>query len=158
MSTALSWGDQQALYHHWFTQKTWSAGVPNWTDVPVGETTTANYNTLSYPPLITNMGTVDGKWALVFTTATSFQVVEAKLGVIATGSTGSDLSPINPETNTAYFTIRAAGWGSGWAAGNAVRFNTDSCLGPLWIARTVLSGQGSVADDQFRIQIRGDAD
>lgn len=158
VSSALSWGDLQARYHHWFTQKTWNAGVPNWTDVPVGETTTANYNTLSYPPLITNMGTVDGKWALVFTTATSFQVVEAKLGVIATGSTGSDLSPINPETNTAYFTIRAAGWGSGWAAGNAVRFNTDSCLGPLWIARTVLSGQGSVADDQFRIQIRGDAD
>jgi len=158
VSSALSWGDLQARYHHWFTQKTWNAGVPNWTDAPLGETTTANYNTLSYPPLVTNMGTIDGKWALVFTTATSFQVVEEKLGVIASGSTASDLSPINPETNTSYFTLRAAGWGSGWAAGNAVRFNTDSCLGPLWIARTVLSGQGTVSDDQFKIQIRGDAD
>lgn len=158
LSSAVSWGDLQARYHHWFTQRTWNQGVPNWTDAPIGETTTANYNLLSYPPVITNMGAIDGKWALVFTTATSFQVVEEKLGVIATGSTGSDLSPINPETNTPYFTIRAAGWGSGWAAGNAVRFNTDSSQGPLWIARTVLSGQGTVSDDQFRVQIRGDAD
>ncbi|HCA6786109.1 TPA: hypothetical protein MXV52_006785, partial [Pseudomonas aeruginosa] len=57
-----------------------------------------------------------------------------------------------------YFTIRKEGWGSGWAAGNAVRFNTDSCLGPMWIVRTVLSGKGTVEDDEFHLQIRGDAD
>lgn len=158
VSSALSWGDLQARYHHWFTQKTWNTGVPNWTDAPIGETTTANYNLLSYPPLITNMGAIDGKWALVFTSATSFQVVEEKLGVISTGSTSQDCAPINSETGQPYFTIRAAGWGSGWAAGNAVRFNTDSCLGPMWIVRTVLSGQGTVTEDEFRVQIRGDAD
>ncbi|EMV9185877.1 hypothetical protein AADU03_004763 [Escherichia coli] len=158
VSSALSWGDLQARYHHWFTQKTWNTGVPNWTDAPIGETTTANYNLLSYPPLITNIGAIDGKWALVFTSATSFQVVEEKLGVISTGSTSQDCAPINPETGQPYFTIRAAGWGSGWAAGNAVRFNTDSCLGPMWIVRTVLSGQGTVTEDEFRVQIRGDAD
>ncbi|SDH49623.1 hypothetical protein [Pseudomonas panipatensis] len=158
VSSAVSWGDLQSRYHHWFTQKTWSTGSPNWTDVPVGDTTTANYNTLSYPPIVTNQGTIDGKWALVFTSATQFQVVEEKLGVISTGTTSSDCAPINPETNTPYFTIRAAGWGGGWAAANAVRFNTDSALGPLWIARTVLSGQGTVDDDQFKLQIRGDAD
>ncbi|MNY64045.1 hypothetical protein D3C86_2010930 [compost metagenome] len=85
-------------------------------------------------------------------------MVEEQLGVITTGTTSSDCAPINPATGAPYFTILAAGWGSGWAAGNAVRFNTDSCLGPLWIVRTVLSGQGVVEDDQFRIQIRGDAD
>ena len=94
----------------------------------------------------------------MFTSASQFQVVEEKLGVVSTGSTSQDCAPINPETGQPYFTIRAAGWGSGWAAGNAVRFNTDSCLGPLWMARTVLSGQGTVDDDQFKIQIRGDAD
>lgn len=158
VSSALSWGDLQARYHHWFTQKTWNTGVPNWTDSPVGETTTANYNLLSYPPLITNIGSIDGKWALVFTTATTFQVVEEKLGVISTGSTSQDCAPTNPETGQPYFTIRWQGWGSGWAAGNAVRFNTDSCLGPMWIVRTVLSGQGAVTEDEFRVQIRGDAD
>lgn len=158
VSSALSWGDLQSRYHHWFTQKTWNQGVPNWSDVPVGETTTANYNLLSYPPIITNRGAIDGKWALVFTSASQFQVVEEKLGVVSTGSTAQDCAPVNPETNQPYFNIRAAGWGSGWAAGNAVRFNTDSCLGPLWMARTVLSGQGTVDDDQFKLQIRGDAD
>lgn len=158
VSSALSWGDLQARYHHWFTQRVWNSGVPNWSDAPIGETTTSNYNLLSYPLLITNMGAIDGKWALVFTTPTTFQVVEEKLGVISTGSTSQDCAPINPQTGQPYFTIRAAGWGSGWAAANVVRFNTDSCLGPVWIVRTVLSGQGTVTEDEFRLQIRGDAD
>ncbi len=158
VSSAVSWGDLQARVHHWFTQATWNVGAPNWTDAPQGNSTTANYNQLSYPLIITNRGAIDAKWALVFTGTTSFNVVEEKLGVIATGTTSSDCSPINPETSEPYFTIRKEGWGSGWFAGNGVRFNTDSCLGPLWVVRTVLSGQGTVEDDQFKLQIRGDAD
>ena len=57
-----------------------------------------------------------------------------------------------------FWEIGGKGWGTGWAAGNAVRFNTDACLGPMWVVRTVLSGQGTVEDDQFKLQIRGDAD
>jgi hypothetical protein len=158
VSSAVTWGDLQGRLYRWFTQRTWNSGAPNWTDQPIGDSTTAQYNQLNYPPLITNKGAIAGKWALVFTSSAQFQVVEEKLGVIAIGSIGEDCSPINPATSTPYFTLRAAGWGGGWAAGNAVRFNTDSCLGPLWIVRTVLSGQGTVADDQFRLQIRGDAD
>jgi hypothetical protein len=144
--------------HTWFTQQTWSTGAPNWTDAPVGNTTTAQYNSLSYPQVITNAGAIDGKWALIFTSATAFNVVEEKLGVIATGNTSSDCSPINALTGQPYFLIRREGWGSGWAASNAVRFNTDSALGPMWVVRTVVSGQGTVDDDQFKLQIRGDAD
>ncbi len=158
VSSALTWGDMQARLYRWFTQKTWSTGVPNWTDNPIGDQTTANYNQLNYPPVVTNMGSIAGKWALVFTGSTAFQVVEEKLGVIATGSVSSDAAPINPATGTPYFTIRKEGWGTGWAAGNAVRFNTDACLGPAWVVRTVLAGKGSVKDDNFRLQVRGDAD
>ncbi|QQE87296.1 hypothetical protein [Azotobacter chroococcum] len=158
VSSAVAWGDLQARLHTWYTQKTWNSGAPNWTDSPSGDSTTSNYNSLNYPPVVTNKGAIAGKWAIVFTGTTTFNVVEEKLGVITTGTTSSDCAPTNPATGVPYFTILAAGWGSGWAAGNAVRFNTDSCLGPLWIVRTVLSGQGTVEDDQFRIQIRGDAD
>lgn len=158
VSSAVAWGDLQARLFKWFTQKTWNSGAPNWTDSPVGDATTSNYNSLNYPQVVTNKGAIAGRWAIVFTSATVFQVVEEQLGIIATGSTAEDCSPINPATGVPYFTIRAAGWGAGWAAGNAARFNTDSCLGPLWIVRTVLSGQGTVEDDNFRIQIRGDAD
>lgn len=158
VSSAVAWGDLQARIHTWFAQQTWSQGNPNWGDQPQGNTTTAQYNRLSYPPIITNAGAIDGKWALVFTSATAFQVVEQQLGVIATGNTSTDCSPINPLTGEPYFTIRKEGWGTGWAAANAVRFNTDSALGPMWVVRTVISGQGTVDDDQFRLQIRGDAD
>ncbi|MGE6790895.1 hypothetical protein ACQKFS_02580 [Pseudomonas guineae] len=158
VSSAVAWGDLQARVWNWFTQQTWSQGAPNWTDAPIGNGTTAQYNSLSYPQIITNAGAIVGKWALVFTSATSFNVVEEKLGVISTGNTSTDCSPINALTNQPYFTIRKEGWGSGWAAANAVRFNTDAALGPMWVIRTVISGQGTVDDDQFKLQIRGDAD
>ncbi|MFD1699872.1 hypothetical protein ACFSB1_11090 [Halopseudomonas phragmitis] len=158
VSSAVTWGDLQARVFSWFTQATWNQGAPNWGDSPIGNSTTANYNLLNYPVIITNKGAIAGKWALVFTSATSFNVVEEKLGVISTGNTSTDCAPINPATGVPYFTIRAQGWGSGWAAGNAVRFNTDACLGPVWIVRTVISGQGTVDDDKFKLQIRGDAD
>lgn len=158
VSSAVAWGDLQARVWSWFTQQTWSQGAPNWTDQVQGNTTTAQYNSLSFPQIITNAGAIVGKWALVFTSATAFNVVEEKLGVISTGNTSTDCSPINALTNQPYFTIRKEGWGSGWAAANAVRFNTDAALGPMWVIRTVISGQGTVDDDQFKLQIRGDAD
>lgn len=158
VSSALVWGDLQARLYRWFTQATWNSGSPNWSDSQSGSSTTAQYDDLNYPPVVSNFGSIAGKWALVFTSASSFQIVEQQLGVIATGTTGADCAPINPATSTPYFTIRKEGWGSGWSAGNAVRFNTDACLGPLWIARTVLAGQGTVQDDKFQIQVRGDAD
>lgn len=158
VSSAVTWGDLQARLYRWYTQQTWNQSAPNWSDAPIGGSTTAQYNQLNYPPIITNAGAIAGKWALVFTSATSFNVVEEKLGVITTGNTTSDLAPINPATGAPYFTIRREGWGSGWAAGNAVRFNTDACLGPMWVVRTVLSGQGTVNDDHLKLQVRGDAD
>ena len=158
VSSAVAWGDLQARLFKWFTQKTWNSGSPNWSDTVSGDSTTAQYDQLNYPPIVTNQGSIAGKWALVFTGATTFQVVEQQLGIIASGNTGVDCAPINPANGSPYFTILASGWGSGWAAGNAVRFNTDACLGPLWICRTVLAGQGTVQDDTFQIQVRGDAD
>ena len=57
-----------------------------------------------------------------------------------------------------YFTIDADGWGSGWATGYCLRFNTTAANQDLWIARTTLSGEVTEPNDQFTIQIRGDAD
>jgi len=158
VSSAVTWGDLQARVHRWFTQAAWNQGAPNWGDTPIGNSTTAQYNQLNYPVEITNSGAIAGKWAIIFTSAAAFNVVEEKLGVITTGATGMDCAPINPATGVPYFIIRSLGWGTGWAAGNAVRFNTDACLGPMWVVRTVISGQGAVDDDQFKLQIRGDAD
>lgn len=158
VSSAVTWGDLQARYFRWFAQQTWNSGAPNWSDVLIGNSTTANYNLLSYPPVITNRGAINARWALVFISATSFSVVEEKLGILTTGNTSQDCEPINAETNQPYFSIKKEGWGSGWAASNVVRFNTDSALGPLWVVRTVLSGQGTLDNDKFKLQVRGDAE
>ena len=158
VSSAIVYGDLQARIHHFYTQKVWDSGEPNWTDYPQGESTTAQYNQINYPIQVSNKGAIYGKWALIFTSSTAFQVVEEKLGIIDTGNTSVDTAPINPETGVPYFTILADGWGSGWSTGNNVRFNTDGCLAPVWICRTVLAGQGTETNDRFTIQIRGDAD
>ncbi|AMO56115.1 hypothetical protein GZ77_04710 [Endozoicomonas montiporae] len=158
VSSALVYGDLQARVHHFFSQKVWDNGNPNWTDERNEDNTTAQYNTINYPIQVANRGAIYGKWALIFTSGASFQVVEEKLGIIETGNTATNTAPMNPETGTPYFSILADGWGTGWAAGNVVRFNTDGCLAPVWICRTVLSGQGTESDDKFTLQIRGDAD
>ena len=158
ISSAVVYGDLQARVHNFFSQKVWDSGNPNWTDERNEDNTTAKYNTVNYPIQVANKGAIYGKWAIIFTSGTAFKVVEEKLGIIDTGTTGTNTAPINPETGTPYFSILADGWGVGWSPGNVVRFNTDGCLAPVWICRTVLSGQGTETDDRFTLQIRGDAD
>ncbi|WP_299735390.1 hypothetical protein [uncultured Endozoicomonas sp.] len=158
VSSAVVYGDMQARVKNFFSQKVWTSGDPNWTDYSIGDQTTAQYNTINYPVETTNKGAIYGKWAIIFTSSTAFQVVEEKLGIIGTGSTATDTIPVNPLAGVPYFTIKADGWGSGWATGNAVRFNTDGCLASVWVCRTVLSGQGTETSDDFTLQIRGDAD
>ncbi len=158
VSSAVVYGDIQARVHHFFSQKVWDNGNPNWTDSRIGDQTTAQYNTVNFPVLVTNKGAIYGKWAIIFTSGSAFQVVEEKLGIITTGTTAADTAPINPQSGVPYFTLKADGWGSGWAVGNAIRFNTDGCLAPVWICRTVLAGQGTETNDDFTLQIRGDAD
>ena len=158
ISSAVVYGDMKARVRNFFSQKVWDNGSPNWTDLRIGDQTTAQYNEVNYPVEVTNNGAIYGKWSIIFTSSTAFQVVEQSLGIIANGTTSGDLAPINPETGAPYFTLRSAGWGSGWSTGNVVRFNTEGCLAPIWICRTVLAGQGTESNDDFTLQIRGDAD
>jgi hypothetical protein len=155
VSSALVWGDIASRYFNFFTQKTWFG---DFVDDRVGDDTTANFNDIDNPIEIANNGAVTENWVIQFTSSTSFNVIGENLGVIGTGSTSVDIIPTNPNTGNPYFIMRSAGWGGGWAAGNCVRFDTDGCLAPVWIARTVLSGAAEEDDDKFVFQVRGDAD
>jgi hypothetical protein len=157
-STALLWGDIAARVFDEFTQRTWSSSDPNWTDERIGDDTTASFNLIDYPVIVTNDGAVTERWALVFTSSSSFQIVGEQVGIIGTGSTATVTEPINGNTGARYFTVDQNGWGTGWVAGNVLRFDTQGCLAPMWLARTVLSGQGTTDDDSVTTQIRGDAD
>ncbi len=155
VSSALLMGDLYASVYNVFDQKTWT-GV--WSDTLIGEPCSANYDILHYPIEITNKGALAERWAIVFTSSTTFKVIGQNVGEIATGNTSQDCAPVNPATDTPYFVIRAAGWGSGWSTNNVLRFNTTAAHYPVWFVRTILIGNATDEDDNFKIQIRGDAD
>ena len=158
-SSALLFGDLQADVGSIFTQRVWQTNSPNWTDKPdsSGETT-ARYDTINYPIMVSNESAVTDRWALVFRGTNSVDIVSENLGVIATAvAIGSEIAPINPVTNTPYFVVSQLGWGGGWATGNALRFNTDSALAPFWLARTVTPAQGITESDGFVLSPRGDS-
>lgn len=154
LSTALLYGDLQARVTNLFDQQTWT---DVWQSTVIGSGATAQYNDLDYPVEVLNSSAVTERWRINFTSSTAFQVIGENLGVIATGTTAADLQPINPLTGLAYFTLRAAGWGSGWATGNQLRFDTIAAAPPTWLARCVLPG-AALTGDSFDAQLRGDAD
>jgi hypothetical protein len=154
ISTAIIFGDLAARIVRSFTQKTWDNV---WRDERSGDDTSAKYDDLNYPIMLTNKGSIAQRWAIKFNSSTTFDVISERLGVIASGTTGSDVAPINPATDVPYFTIDARGWGSGWSTGNVLRFDTSAANAPMWIARTTMQGPVEEPTDDFIIQIRGDA-
>lgn len=156
LSSALIAGDLKARVSTLFDQNTWDNVT--WADSVTGAGALASYNATLSPVEVQNFGAVTERWALRFTSATAFQVVGENVGVILASSINVDTAPINPATNTPYFTIRALGWGTGWSTGNIVRLNTVGAQFPVWVVRTVQQGAETVLDDTFDLLIRGDVD
>lgn len=155
LSSALVAGDLRAYVSNLFDQATWNGA---WSDAISGAAATGTYNAVLAPILVTNEGASTERWAIQFTNTTSFNVIGEHVGVIAIGNTGTACAPLNPATGQPYFTIPAAGWGLGWAAGNVLRFNTTGALFPVWVVRTIQQGPETVPNDSFTLLIRGDVD
>ncbi|BCL59974.1 hypothetical protein DGMP_06670 [Desulfomarina profundi] len=155
VSSALVFGDIAARVTNMFDQVTWTG---QWSDQLIGDGCVANYNAVNFPFVVTNRGAIAERWMVKFTSATTFDVIGENVGVIASGATTNTCAPINPATGVPYFTIPKEGWGSGWATGNILRFNTLAANPHIWFCRTTLSGPVTEPDDQFTLQIRGDAD
>ncbi len=155
VSSALLFGDLQARLYGMFDQKTWTSV---WSDDQIGDASTANYNDIDFPPVITNKGAVKERWAIVFDSTEHFNLVGEKYGVVADGYITQDFQPINQATNEPFMFIDYRGWGSGWSSGNVLRFNTEPADGDMWVARTTLAGPVTEPNDEFTIQIRGDSE
>ncbi len=153
-SSALIFGDLTARATNVFDQATWTSV---WADTVSGSGANAQYDDLHYPIEVLNRNAIKERWRVNFTSATAFQLYGENVGLIATGTTSADLTPVNPVTGEPYFTLRAAGWGSGWAAGNQLRFNIEAGCAPVWVARTILSN-ADLTEDAIRLERRGDVD
>ncbi|MHA3082122.1 hypothetical protein ACX1NX_02845 [Acinetobacter sp. ANC 5383] len=155
VGSVLQIGDMQARYANLFMQQTWSN---IWADTSTGTSISAKYNDSIYPLVMTNKGSIQERWAIVFTSATSFNCVGEYSGTVGSGTINSDFAPNNPVTNEPYFIMKAAGWGAGWATGNAVRFNTIAANYPIWVIRTVQQSEYTTLSDEFQIMLHGDID
>lgn len=144
-------GDLHASVGIVFEQQAWTRAF---SDALIGGSPDAAYDITSHPIIVSNIGAETERWAIVFTSATAFKLVGESAGQIATGSTATDFSPLNPITNQPYFTIAAAGWGSGWGIGNVLRINTVGARKPVWLARCVSPGAANGADGVI-VDLRG---
>lgn len=155
VSGALVAGDLFARTSLVFDQQTWNG---QWEDAVDGSPATGTYNTTLAPIAVSNIGALTERWVIRFTNSTSFEVIGEGVGVIATGNTSTDCSPINPSTGFPYFTVPAVGWGSGWSIGNVLRFNTVGAMFPMQIVETIQAGPETGTNHDFTLLIRGDVD
>lgn len=157
VSSALLLGDMRARVTGLFDQQSWD-GV-SWLDAVDGDPAPGTYNDTLAPIEVTNAGALTERWALQFqSNNTAFRIIGEHVGVIGTGSLGADCAPVNPNTGAPYFTVREAGWGSGWMAGNVLRFNTVGAMASIPLMRVIQQGPESGTDYSFSINGRGDVD
>ena len=137
-----------------YEQATWT-GV--WSDTRIGDApSAAAFNDVSYPITTTNAGAITERWALIFTNTSQFNIVGEEYGVVGTGTISANASPINGATSAPFFTINKDAFGTGWSAGNAIRFNTIGAGYPIDLVRTVLPGP-SGSSDKFKLRLAGDS-
>lgn len=156
VSSALVAGDLYARVSYLFDQATWTGTT--WTNIVSGSAATGTYNDVLSPVVVTNKGAVSERWALQFTSSTTFNIIGEHIGVIGTGDINTPTSPINPATGVPYFTVPLLGWGMGWSVGNILRLNTVGAMTPVWVVRTIQQGPNTGTEHSFTLLSRGDVD
>ena len=152
VSSALLMGTMQARVYNMFTQDVWKS---KFLDYIEGDDSIFKFNTALAPIEVTNESCIQEEWALVFTGATSFDLIGRNVGRLASGSTLEDFSPLNPATKKPILTMRKEGFSSGARAGNVLRFNTNAANFPVWVVRTVLQSNTTTIDHSFSLEFKG---
>lgn len=158
VSSALMAGDLRARALPVWDQQSWD-GV-TWLDAvgPSGPAS-ASYNDAAFPVVVTNAGAITERFALrVLAGGMDVEVIGEHVGNLGTFSRNTEIAPINPISSAPYFRLPAAGWGSGWAAGNVLFLPTVGAFYPLALIRAVQPGQATGTDYAFEITERGDVD
>lgn len=158
LSSCLMLGDRWARVSLLFDQSAWD-GV-TYADSVSNNAAAATYNDTAFPIIVDNTGAITERWALhVNTGGASFRVVGERVGVIVQAAPFTvDCAPINPNTGTPYFTIKAGGWGTGWAANNVLRMNTGGAGKGFCVVRAIQPGAYQSLDHRFALQTSVDID
>lgn len=124
----------------------------------VETSTQGTYDENTYPLEFDHQGAVRDDWTLTITQdlgggVMGFSVAGIYEGDIGTGRTDQDFSPINPNTGTPYFTLRAAGWGGTWQVGDTITFKTYPPSQGLWLIEIWKAGANSDPDNQTSLRL-----
>jgi preprotein translocase subunit YajC len=99
------------------------------------------YNDTSYPAEPHNSGAEEDQITITMTSATVCSIAGANLGPLGSGfSIASDCTPTDPTSGQPLFTLRAAGWGGTWAAGNTITFHLHPSAQGIWLKEVVPAG------------------
>ncbi|WOP15764.1 hypothetical protein [Ottowia sp. SB7-C50] len=157
VSSALRQGDLFSRISRVYDQQTWNGTT--WANGLSGDAAVGTYNTAANPIEINNLGGITERWALRFRSdATTFDLIGQHLGQVASGTKNADFSPINPASGAPYFTVRAAGWGNGWVAGNTLFIDTVGASFPVDVIRSVQPSSPGGGNYSFLLEQRGDVD
>ena len=156
VSSAITAQTLRARVSQLWDQQTWD-GI-TWLDAISGNPAPATYNDTLAPIELTNAGALTERFALRFTNSTTFECIGEHLGFIGSGTINADFAPINPVGAAPYFTLRALGWGTGWAAGNVLFVHIVGAIYPFACIRTVQMGPALGVDYSFELLGRGDVD
>lgn len=115
------------------------------------------YNNGTYPPLLDSIGSVEQNWTLTFTSATAFNCVGDVVGSVTGGTTGANYVPNNSDFSKPYFTLRSAGFGGTWIAGDTIAFRTHPAAVPIWEKRIIPAGANSISGNKVIIAISGES-
>lgn len=124
--------------------------VDNW-----AETGTGTYDEATYPVLCDNLGTIEQTYTLTFSDATSFTVVGDTVGAVGSGTVGSNFAPTNPVKSKPYFTLRSAGFGGTWAAGNTIVFQTHPAAAAAYLDWVIPAGASAIDNNRFTLVFTG---
>ena len=156
-STALRQGDRFARVSRVYDQASWGATV--WVDGvdPAAGVAAATYNTKDNPIELSNRGAITERWALRMRSGgTVFDLIGQHLGQIASGNINEDFSPFNTAAGAPYMVVRAAGWGSGWVAGNVLFIDTIGAEAAIDVMRCTQPSSPAGIDDSAWLVQRGD--
>ena len=152
VSSALISGDMKARYSNLFDEESWTGDFSR----EQINNSNASYDDVNHPLILTNKGTIQEQWAMVFTSTHDFKCIGKYVGEIGYGNTSTDFAPINPNNGLPYFILKKDGWGNGWSVNMALVFESIAANHPIWIARTVLQSNSTIQSDKFKIHVRGD--
>ena len=156
VSSVYQLGDMQARVTNIFDQNIWHN---EFVDVVQGDPATANFNSINYPPEVTNESAINERLAIIFTSDTAFKCIGENVGQIGTGDILNDFAPINPATGLPIVIIRKEAWGGVgvWQPGNVLRLNIVAASKPAVLLRSVSAGHSDIDQDSIRLHFRGNA-